>query len=206
MRILVSGSTGLVGTAVCGAYRAGGHTVNALVRAGRAPSRGDVRWDYASGEFDSAAAEAADAVIHLAGHSIADGRLDEKHRQMVLESRVEGTRHLVSHLLKLKQKPGVLVAASAVGYYGDRGDEELTEQSAPGSNFLAEVAQQWEAESSRATEGGIRVVLLRFGVILSPDGGALAKMLMPFRLGLGGRVGSGRQWWPWISLPDVVKL
>jgi hypothetical protein len=206
MRILLSGATGLVGAAVTGALTRQGHTVQRLVRAGKALQPGDVRWDPPTGEFDGAAAEGADAVVHLAGASIAGGRLDAGQKALVRASRVDATRHLVGGLAKLQRKPRVLVAASAVGYYGNRGDELLTEQSAPGQDFLASLCCDWEAEAARAEQAGIRVVHLRFGVVFSSAGGALKRMLLPFKLGAGGRLGSGQQWWSWVSLPEAVSI
>ena len=208
MRILVSGSSGLVGTALVQALVQRGHTVSRLVRSGsaaRSAAAGlPVRWDPVSGDFDAAAAEGADAVVHLAGASLAEGRWNDARKRVLRSSRVDATRHLVSALAKLSRPPQIFVSASAVGYYGDRGDEELTEESPPGSDFLAELARNWEAEAARAAEFGARVVMLRFGVILSTQGGALPRMLPPFRLGLGGRLGSGKQWMPWLTLGEVV--
>ena len=204
MRILVSGSSGLIGTAVSGALRAEGHTVHRLVRPGRAAESGDLRWDPAAGELDRAAAEGADAVVHLAGASIAEGRWSDARKHLLRSSRVDATRHLVDGLSKLARPPKVLVSASAIGYYGDRGEEALSEQSAPGNDFLAQLARDWEAEAARAEQFGIRSVRLRFGIVLSPKGGALARMLLPFRVGAGGRLGSGRQWMSWVSLPEVI--
>lgn len=206
MRILISGSSGLVGTALAEAFAAGGHTVAALVRPGRPARTNDVRWDPVSGEFDAAAAEGADAIVHLAGESIAAGRWNQRRKAALRSSRVTATRHLVAGLGRMQRKPGVFLSASAIGYYGDRGDEELTEASPPGKDFLAGIGVDWEEEAARAEEHGIRTVRLRFGIILSPRGGALARMLLPFRLGLGGRLGSGRQWMSWVSLPEVAAI
>jgi hypothetical protein len=150
--------------------------------------------------------EGVDGIVHLAGASIADGRWTEPRKQLLRASRVDATRHLVNGLLQLARPPKVLVAASAVGYYGDRGDEQLTEACAPGSDFLARLARDWEAEALRAGEKGIRTVLLRFGVILSARGGALPRMLLPFRMGVGGKLGSGKQWMSWLTLAEAVGL
>lgn len=208
MRILVSGASGLVGSAVAGALRGAGHTVDALVRPGINPQGGSrpVRWNPVSGELDRAAAEGADAVVNLAGASIASGRWNEKRKKLLRTSRVEATRNLVTGLLQLDGRPQVFVSASAMGYYGNRGDEMLTEESAPGEDFLSVLAQDWEKEAARAADFGIRAVMLRFGVILAPHGGALERMLLPFQLGLGGRLGSGRQWMSWLTLPEAVHL
>ncbi len=206
MKVLVSGSSGLVGSALCRALQSDGHSAGRLARSGNAPEPGDVRWDPAAGELDLAAAEGAEAVVHLAGASIAAGRWNAERKRVIRDSRVEATRLLVTALSKLKRRPTVLVSASAIGYYGDRGEEELTEQSVPGSDFLAQVARDWEAEAARAEQAGIRVVCLRFGVILAAHGGALAKMLLPFRMGAGGKIGSGRQWMSWLTLEDAVGM
>ncbi len=215
MKILISGSTGLIGSAAVDALGRAGHTVSRLVRpetAARAsaPKPGEpafgalVRWDPVGGDFDAQPAEGADAVVHLAGASIGDARWSDRRKRLLYTSRVDATRHLVRALAGLRPPPRVLVAASAIGYYGDRGDEELTEESAPGEDFLACLARDWEAESARAAGFGARVTMLRFGVILSRHGGALPRMLLPFRLGAGGRLGSGRQWMSWIALGDAI--
>jgi hypothetical protein len=148
--------------------------------------------------------EGVDGIVHLAGASIAEGRWTESRKEVLRASRVDATRHLVNGLLQLARPPKVLVTASAVGYYGDRGDEQLTEACAPGSDFLAQLARDWEAEALRAGEKGIRTVLLRFGVILSARGGALPRMLLPFKLGVGGKLGSGMQWMSWLTLAEAV--
>src|SRR5712692_11722559 len=206
MKVLVSGSSGLVGTALCRALQADGHSVIRLVRPGGSALAGDVRWDPTTGELDLAAAEGAAAVVHLAGASIAGGRWNEARKRVLRDSRVDATRRLVTALSQLKARPAVLVSASAIGYYGDRGDEKLTEQSAPGNDFLAQVARDWEAEALRAEQAGIRTACLRFGVILAANGGALAKMLPPFRMGVGGKIGSGQQWMSWLTLDDAVGI
>ncbi len=206
MRVLVSGSSGLVGTALRERLAAAGHTVERL-RRGVGPSRpGWVTWDHTVNMFDPVAAEGADAVVNLAGASIADGRWNEKRKRVLRSSRVDATRHLVRELGKLQSPPKVFVSASAVGYYGNRGDEALTEQSEPGEDFLSRLSLEWEREAGEAAKFGARVVRLRIGVVLAAKGGALAKMLTPFKLGVGGPIGSGRQWMSWISLPDLVAL
>jgi uncharacterized protein (TIGR01777 family) len=222
MRILVSGSSGLLGTALMGVLESEGHTIARLVRpdtARRDPARGKqtVRWDPVGGErvraaprgrqdFDADAAEGADALIHLAGASIADGRWSAARKNLLRTSRIEATRHLMGALAGLKQPPRVIVASSAVGYYGDRGNETLTETSAPGNDFLSELCRAWEAENSRLSEFGARVVVLRFGIILAAHGGALPRMALPFKLGAGGRLGSGRQWMSWLTLAEAVGI
>jgi len=196
----------MVGQALVAALRKEGHAVQRLVRPGRQLQPGDVRWDPVSGELNRSGIEGADALIHLAGASIAAGRWNEARKRILRSSRVEATRHLVDEMSRLSRPPKVLVSASAIGYYGNRGEEILTEQSAPGDDFLAALARDWEAETARASQFGIRTVMLRFGVILSGTGGALARMLLPFRLGLGGRLGSGRQWMSWLSLPEAIGI
>ncbi|MGH9688989.1 MAG: TIGR01777 family oxidoreductase [Candidatus Acidiferrales bacterium] len=206
MKILISGASGLVGAALCGALRAEGHTVARIVRPGGKAVDGDVRWDPASAVIDTTAMEGAEAVVHLSGASIADGRWTPARKAVLRSSRVDSTRLLVDAMMQLKRRPRLLVCASATGYYGDRGEEALTEASDPGTDFLALLARDWEAEAMRASAAGIRTVMLRFGVILARNGGALPKMLLPFRLGVGGRIGSGRQWLPWIALEDAVGV
>jgi len=216
MRVLISGSTGLVGTAVLGALEREGHAVSRLLRPESdrrtpplphaRPAAANVRWNPVAGEFDAAAAEGADAVVHLAGASIAGARWNDARKRILRSSRVEATRHLVGALGKLARPPRVFVSASAIGYYGDRGDEELTEQSAPGDDFIAMLARDWEAEAARAEQFAARTAMLRWGLILSSRGGALQRMLMPFRLGMGGRLGSGKQWMSWLTLAEAVGL
>lgn len=206
MRVLVSGASGLVGSAVMAALRRAGHTANRLVRPGGAVVPGDIGWDPVSGKIENGGLEGVDAIVHLAGASIAEGRWTDSRKQLLRTSRVEATRHLVNALARLSRPPKVLVSASAIGYYGDRGEEKLTEQSASGNDFLAQLARDWEAEVARAEQSGIRTVMLRFGVILSSEGGALPRMLLPFKLGAGGRLGSGQQWMSWLSLPEAVGI
>jgi uncharacterized protein (TIGR01777 family) len=165
-----------------------------------------VFWDPAAGELDAARLVGLDAVVHLAGENIAAGRWSDARKRRLRESRVAGTQLLAERLAATKSPPRVLVAASAVGFYGNRGDEVLTEASPPGKDFLADLCRDWEAAAQPAKDKGVRVVHLRLGMVLSPAGGALAKMLLPFRLGAGGRMGSGRQYWSWIALDDVIAV
>jgi uncharacterized protein len=206
MKILISGASGLVGSALTRTLRDEGHVVARLVRPGAAAAPGDVRWDPASATIDAAAMGGADAAVHLSGASIAGGRWTASRKATLRSSRVDSTRLLVDAVANLPRKPRVLVCASATGYYGDRSDELLTESSEAGADFLALLARDWESEALRASAAGIRVAVLRFGVIFASNGGALPKMLLPFRLGLGGRMGSGRQWMPWIALEDAVAV
>jgi uncharacterized protein len=211
MKVLMTGSTGLVGRALATELSRAGHTVCRLVRpqtkakALKEPGGFDVNWDPATGELGGAAV-GADAVVNLGGASIADGRWTKERKELLRSSRVGTTRALVSALAKMAARPRVLVSASAIGYYGDRGEEVLREESAPGANFLSEVANEWEAEASNAEAIGIRVAVVRFGVVLAKAGGALPKMARPFRFGIGGKIGSGQQWMSWISLTDVVAI
>jgi len=205
MKVVLTGSSGLVGSALIPVLTSGGHEVVRLVRSQPRPEASEVRWDPETGEIDPAALEGVDAAVHLAGESIAAGRWTTSRKARILESRVKGTRLLVETLAGLGQRPKVLVSASAVGYYGDRGEERLTEDSGSGSAFfLANVCRQWETATEPAAAAGIRVVNLRFGIILSGGGGALPRLLTPFRLGVGGRLGSGKQFMSWIAIDDVV--
>lgn len=206
MRILVSGSSGLIGSALLPALSMFDHTVARLVRPGRFPAPGDVAWDPASGRLQAASLEGFDAVVHLAGENIAGARWTPAQKQRIRESRVKGTRLLAESLAGLSRPPHVLLHASATGFYGDRGDEELTEQSPAGSGFLADVCREWEAATEPAAAKGIRVVAIRFGMILSADGGALSLMLPAFKLGLGGPLGGGKQWVSWIAIDDVLAV
>ncbi len=210
MKILVTGSSGLVGTALVTALARAGHTVCRLVRPQSAGSEGPkegfaVAWNPATGELGGAGV-GADAVVNLAGASIADGRWTTQRKALLRESRIDTTRALVGALAKMNARPGVLVSASAIGFYGDRGDDMLTEESKPGADFLAGLAQEWEAEAWKAEALGIRVVLARFGIILAREGGALPKMMLPFKFGAGGKLGSGQQWMSWVTLEDVVEI
>jgi uncharacterized protein (TIGR01777 family) len=199
--VLVTGSSGLVGRALVPFLTTGGHRVRSLVR--RAPQNEDeFFWDPEKGELDMAALDGVDAVVHLAGESIAGRRWSDAQKERLLASRVKGTRQLVDAIRALPQKPKAFISASAVGIYGSRDAELLDEESAAGTGFLAELCKSWEAEAKKLAD--VRSVQLRFGVVLSPAGGALAKMLLPFRLGAGGRIGSGRQWMSWIALDDAI--
>ena len=202
MKILVTGASGLVGGALVPCLEAEGHEVARLGRS--APAEGDVRWDPDAGVLEAGALEGFDGVVHLAGENIASGRWTEARKRRIRESRVNGTRLLAETLARLERRPRVLVSASAIGLYGDRGGEELTEESPAGSGFLSEVCREWEAATEAAEGKGIRVVHARLGIVLSRDGGALAKMLTPFRLGAGGNIGNGRQYMSWITLDDTA--
>jgi uncharacterized protein (TIGR01777 family) len=210
MKILVTGSTGLVGTALVTALAGAGHTVCRLIRpestaGGGAKDGFDVPWNPTTGELGGAAV-GADAVVNLAGASIGGGRWTAERKALLRSSRVDTTRALVTALAKMNARPRVLVSASAIGYYGSRRDESLAEESAAGADFLAGLAREWEAEAVKAEALGIRVVRARLGIILARHGGALAKMLLPFKLGVGGRVGPGQQWMSWVTLKDVVGI
>ncbi len=203
MNILVSGSTGLIGSALIPSLQGAGHHVTRLVRGAARPGQSACSWDPQRGPADPRSLEQLDAVVHLAGESIV-GRWTAEKRRRIRDSRVDATRRLCEALSRLASRPKAFVCASAVGYYGDRGDEELTEASGRGQGFLPDVCEAWEAAAAPLAARGTRVVNLRFGMVLSPVGGALAKMLPIFRVGLGGPVGNGRQWWSWVTLDDAV--
>ena len=203
MKILIGGSHGLVGTALIKSLETEGHEIFRLVR--HAPtSKTEVEWSPDRYSIALARIEGFDAVVNLAGESIAEGRWTDDKKRRIRESRVKGTKLLGDALANLAVPPKIFVCASAIGFYGNRGDELLTETSAAGGDFLAKVCAEWEDATALATEKGIRVVNARFGVILDTNGGALKKMLPPFRMGVGGKVGSGKQWMSWIALDDVV--
>lgn len=205
MRIIVAGGSGFIGSALCRALGEAGHDVVLVSRTQRRPPEGVARVAAWGGDW-ARELEGAGAVVNLAGAGVADGRWSERRKEELRESRLRTTRALVDGLLAAKRKPEVLVSASAVGFYGDRGSERLSEASGPGSGFLAQLCVDWEAEASRAREAGVRTVFSRFAVVLGRDGGALRRMLLPFKLGLGGRLGSGRQYLSWVHLEDAVGL
>ena len=208
MKILITGSTGLVGTALAQDLQGAGHTVCRLVRPDTSPGGSpgfDVNWNPDTGELGGAAV-GADAVVNLAGASIAEKRWTPQRKQLLRASRVDTTRALVQALAKMSARPRVLISASATGIYGNRGDETLTESSLPGNDFLSEIAKEWESEALKAEALGIRVVRARFGVILSKQGGALQQMLRPFQFFVGGKIGPGTQWLSWITLDDVTAI
>ena len=203
MKILISGSHGLVGTALIKALEPEGHEIYRLVRH-YPDSSSEIEWSPERYSIALSLIEGFDAVVHLAGESIAEGRWTDEKKKQIRESRTRGTKLLADALGNLTDPPRVLLSASAIGYYGDRDEEVLTESSAPGSDFLSEVCVEWEKATSHATAMGVRVMNARFGIILDKEGGALKKMLPPFRMGIGGRIGSGKQWMSWIALDDVV--
>jgi hypothetical protein len=203
MKILITGASGLVGTALQKSFAEKGHKM-LLASRSEPKDAHDIQWTVEDGFAEPERLEGLDAVVHLAGESISGLRWTDEKKKAIRDSRVLGTRNVVEALSKLKKKPKVLIASSALGYYGERGDAEMTESDSPGDNFLAEVAKDWEAESRRAEDAGIRTVLLRTGIVLSKDGGALGTMLLPFKMGVGGVVGSGKQWMSWIALDDHI--
>ena len=205
MKILVSGSHGLVGKALIRSLTDDSHEVVRLVRRERIFGDPEVEWHPNQGRIDAQHLEGFDAVVHLAGENIASGRWTSEKKRTIRESRVKGTTLLSESLARLSRPPSVFLSASAIGYYGDRGDEPLTEESMSGEGFLADVCVEWEKATQRAAEKGIRTVCTRFGIILDAKEGALAKMLFPFRMGIGGRIGDGKQWMSWIALDDVVN-
>lgn len=202
MRVLVSGSHGLIGGALAASLRADGHEVTPLVRG--LPKTGEAGWDPKEGTVDAGALEGHDAVVHLAGAGIGSHRWTAAYKEEILHSRVNATALLAGALAKLDRKPVVLVGGSAVGYYGDQGDAELDEDSPPGGGFLADVTRRWEASSEPAEAAGIRVVRVRTGIVQSPHADAVKRLLVPFKLGIGGRWGSGRQWLSWVHIDDEV--
>lgn len=203
MDVAITGSSGLIGSALTTALRAGGHRVRRVVRSGGGGPDA-LRWDPAAGTIDREGLVGVDAVIHLAGEGIAEKRWSDAQKARIRDSRVDGTTLIAEAIAGLDEKPQALLSGSAIGLYGDRGDEALTESSPSGAGFLTEVVEAWEAATAPAKAAGIRTVHLRTGVVLDPHGGALGKQLPLFKLGLGGRLGSGRQWLPWISLADEV--
>lgn len=204
MRTLISGASGLVGSALVESLHAKGHDIRCLQR-NKKPGSADI-WNTSELFSRDSDNEPFDTVIHLAGENVAQGRWSSALKNKIMNSRVEGTRQLIQYLATCATPPRTFLCASAVGYYGSRGDELLTEKSSTGKGFLAEVCRRWEQEAARAETFGARVVNLRFGMVLSPHGGALAKMLPPFKAGLGGPIGKGRQYMSWISIRDLVEI
>jgi uncharacterized protein (TIGR01777 family) len=202
-RILVSGPRGLIGAELAALLYSSGHEIQALTRHPRGPA--DVAWSLADGTIDAAKLDGIDAIVHLAGEPIV-GRWNDAKKRKIRDSRINGTRLLAESVARLPTRPEVLVCASAIGYYGDRGDEVLTEDSAAGSGFLADVCQQWEQACQPARDAGIRVVNVRIGLVLSPKGGLLGALLPVFKAGMGGRVGDGKQWMSWIAIDDLVDV
>lgn len=206
MKILITGASGLVGTELQKSFAEKGYE---MLLASRSEPKDDkhIQWSIEEGFAEPEKLEGIDVVVHLAGENVSGGlRWSDEKKKAIRDSRVLGTRNVVDAISKLKDKPKVFVASSAVGFYGERGDEEVTESSAAGDTFLADVSKAWESESRRAEDAGIRTVLLRTGIVLSKDGGALGTMLTPFKLGVGGVVGSGKQWMSWISMQDEIAI
>lgn len=204
MKFLVTGSTGLVGSALATSLAQSGHTVLRLVRKTSGLNSGDFFWDPIAAELDAGALEGVDTVVHLAGASIAAGRWTQRRKQIIRDSRLRGTRLLAETMARMSNPPLTLISASGINYYGSRGSELISEESPPGEGFLAGLCREWEAATSPASERGVRVVWLRTGLVLSAKGGALPKMLLPFRFGVGGRIGSGRQYMSWITIDDLL--
>jgi len=203
--VTVSGASGLVGSRLTAALETAGHRVSRLVRRKPATGRDEIEFDPSEGRIDAAALEGIDAVVHLAGENVAAGRWTEARKRRIRESRVLGTRLIAECLAKLQRPPAVLVNASAIGFYGDRGDEVLDETSDPGEGFLPETCLAWESATAAAETAGVRVVRFRIGVVLAHEGGALAKLVPIFRAGLGGKTGDGNQWMSWVSIDDLVR-
>jgi uncharacterized protein (TIGR01777 family) len=202
MKIVISGASGLIGTQLVAKLSSSGHEVIRLVR--RSPKSGEIQWNPKSGTLDAAALEGTDAVIHLSGAGIGDKRWSAAYRKEILDSRTDTTALLAKTIASLSRKPSVFLSGSAIGIYGARNDEQLTEVSTHGTGFLAEVCEQWEAAAKPAVDAGVRTVYLRTGIVLSPKGGALKKLLPLFKLGVGGKFGNGKQWQSWISIDDEI--
>ncbi|HSG79300.1 MAG TPA: TIGR01777 family oxidoreductase [Acidimicrobiia bacterium] len=213
MHIVITGSSGLIGTKLVAALEAAGHTVGRVTRSASGATPGEITWDPAAGVIDAEAFEGVDAVINLNGRSIGERRWTAAEKELVYDSRIQTTRLLAQTLAGLDRKPSVFLSASAVGYYGDRGDEVLTEDMSQGEGFFPKVCADWEAETAPAADAGIRVVTPRTGIVLDGGGGALGRLLAPFgpawlspyKWGLGGWIGSGRQWWSWVSMDDTIR-
>ena len=206
MRFLISGASGLLGTALIASLSETDHEIVRLTRPDTPAGPGRIVWDPAAIALDTVQLEGFDVVVHLAGENVAGGRWSQAKKERIRNSRVDGTSLLANSLKCLKKPPKVFVMASATGYYGSRGDEKLPESSAPGSGFLADVTREWESAADVLAGTSARVVKLRIGVVLAPKGGALSKMLLPFKLGLGGKFGSGRQYMSWIALDDLIGI
>ena len=202
MKIVISGASGLIGTQLVAKLSSNGHEVVRLVR--RSSKAGEIQWNPKSGTLDAAALEGTDAVIHLSGAGIGDKRWTDGYRKEILDSRTATTALLATTMASLSRKPSVFLSGSAIGIYGARNDEQLTEVSTHGTGFLAEVCEQWEAAAKPAVDAGIRTVYLRTGIVLTPKGGALKKLLPLFKLGVGGKFGNGKQWQSWISIDDEI--
>jgi len=205
MRVLITGASGLVGTELQKSFAAKGYDM-LLASRSEPTDEQHIQWTVEEGFAEPEKLEGLDAVVHLAGENVSGLRWTEEKKRAIRDSRVLGTRNVVTAISKLKDRPKIFVASSAIGFYGERGDEEITESSAAGDNFLAEVSKAWESESRRAEDAGIRTVLLRTGIVLTKEGGALGTMLTPFKLGVGGVIGSGKQWMSWISMEDHIAV
>ena len=205
MKVLITGASGLLGQALQKSFKDKGYDMLLASRKEPADDR-HIQWSIEDGFTDPEKLEGVDVVVHLAGENVSGLRWTDEKKKAIRDSRVLGTRNVVDAISKLKKKPQTFIASSAIGFYGERGDEEVVESSEAGDNFLAGVCKEWEAESRRAEDAGIRTVLLRTGIVLSKDGGALATMLLPFKMGVGGVVGSGKQWMSWISLDDEIAI
>ena len=205
MKVLITGASGLLGKALQESFKEKGYEM-LLASRKEATDVSHIQWSIEDGFTDAEKLEGVETIVHLAGENVSGLRWTDEKKKAIHDSRVLGTRNVVNAISKLKHKPKVFIASSAIGFYGERGDEEVTESSAAGDNFLAGVCKEWEAESRRAEDAGIRTVLLRTGIVLSKNGGALATMLLPFKLGVGGVVGSGKQWMSWISLDDEIDV
>ncbi|QDU82059.1 Epimerase family protein [Polystyrenella longa] len=206
MKVAITGATGLVGRALTQFLEARGDQVFPVTRSKEGKGMEAVFWSPQEGEIEKNKLEGIDAVVHLAGENIASGRWTPELKRKIVESREKGTRLLAETIAGLENPPEVLISSSAIGYYGDRGESQLTEESAPGTGFLPDTCKLWEGATTPASDAGIRVAIIRTGIVLSKEGGALQKMLLPFKLGLGGKVGSGKQYWSWVALEDLVRI